>query len=119
MTPLYHWTCSHSVPLIRADHTVRPHMGVSWWTDLGERTQRTRAAVGLSSHILGCDRMDYRCTAARPELLTPWDTWKRDYRLHPGHVELLEAAPGVDPLHWWVSSEPVVVRSVRRQGVPR
>ena len=111
---LYHWTCYHHAPTVRVWRTVTPHMGLSWWTDLGDRSKRTRAATGLTSRTLDCDRMEYRCTATRPDLLTPWLVWRVDHQVAPGHVELLEAAPGARPDHWWVSPDPVQVGSVRR-----
>ncbi len=114
MTGLYHWTCACAAANIRTTRTVRVHMNVSWWTDLAQPGKRTRFACGLSSNLLTCDRMQYRCLAADPSLLIHW----MEYRctLPARHVADLENAPGAQPDHWWVAEGPVPVRSIRRMN---
>lgn len=113
-TVLYHWTCSHGAEAIRRDGAVKPHLGLSWWSDLNQRGRKTRAALGLTSLTLKCDRMEYRCIASDVGLLTPWDVFANT--ANPAFVEGLEMADGSKPEHWWVASEWVPVRSVRWQG---
>jgi hypothetical protein len=112
----YHWCCSHSAAGIRETGTVRPHLGLSWWTDIDTPGRRSRAALGLTSQIIACDRMEYRCEAepwSGHGPLAAWSDYARD-RLDAGFIAELESAPGVDPGRWYVAWEPVPVRSVRR-----
>lgn len=109
---LYHWTCAHSAVQIRNSRTVQTHYRWSWWTDIATPGQRMRAATGLTSNLLGCDRTEYRCTAADPRLLQPWTEHREQVDLDL--VLSLEGVPGARPDRWWVALTPVPVSSVRR-----
>lgn len=112
MTDLYHWTCEHSATQIRNSMTVQTHFRWSWWTDIAESGKRMRAATGLTSNLLGCDRTEYRCTAADPSQLIPWPECREQVDLDL--VLSLEGTPGARPERWWVALGPVPVSSVRR-----
>lgn len=109
----FHWTCAHGAAAIRRDGmTVKPHMGVSWWTNMDKPDRHTRAACVLTSNSLDCDRMQYRCRAASTLLLMPWNAFK--VGLDPDYIEMLEGPFGAKPDRWWVATERVIVNSVRR-----
>jgi len=109
---LFHWTCEHGADAIRRDGmVVKPHLGLSWWTDMDKADRHTRAACVLTSNTIKCDRMQYRCRAVSFGLLIPWSAYAVD--ADPAFVETLEQVPGADPSRWWVASEPVPVSSVR------
>jgi len=110
----FHWTCEHGAAAIRRDGmTVKPHMGLSWWTDLSEPNRHTRAACCLTSVSLGCDRMQFKCRAASDALLIPWSEYKVEHGLDPEYIATLEGDKA-RPEHWWVANERVPVNSVRR-----
>lgn len=111
---LYHWTCAHRAPGIRQDGAVKPYMGLSWWTDLEQPGGRTRKAVVLTSRLLDCDRMAYRCEAGEVADIIRWRDYVKTAGRDAAWVEELEMAPGAKPEHWWVSQVDVPVRSVRR-----
>ena len=105
---LYHWTCDHAVDRIKAAGEIVPNpwTGETWATTLEDRTKRTRLGCGLTSNITNCDRMVHRFRIIDPTVMTRWldirdpdDAW----------VQVLEAAPGVQPETWWVARNPVPV----------
>jgi len=110
---LVHWTCADGAAGIRRDAAVKPRLGMSWWTDLDKPGRRTRAALGLTSHTLTCDRMTFLCRPVDPGLLVPWQEVSPTV---PLLAAALEIPDGAMPGHWWVATEPVPVRSVRRIG---
>ncbi len=108
---LHHYTCDHGADGIRRAGVLRPHLHpwlpdpLVWLTDLDVPVAD---ALGLTSHILSCDRIAHRFTvAAHPSAV--W--WPRFARTLPDRAvrEALEGAPGVLPAHWWVNREPVPV----------
>ena len=107
--PLYHFTCSHGRALIGSPGVLEPHWGFVWLTDLA---RPPREAVGLTSQILDCDRMEFRYRATANGTVVPWTTVRRRYPRE--WVEGLESAPGALLRHWYVS--PVPVPAVLDQG---
>lgn len=113
MTVLYHYTCDHGWSGIRDAGVVRPNAHpllahpLSWWTDLDAPL---REALGLTSHILSCDRARYRVKVVLPEAPTIvwWPRWARGH-VPPRIREYLESAPGAAPAHWYVANQPVPV----------
>lgn len=113
---LYHFTCSDSAPVIAECGELRPKLQpllgcrLVWLTDLDAPT---RAQVGLTSHLLACDRMEYRVTAD-----VDANRWVQYARTFPGRYRRyalnLNATPGALPLHWWVLAEPVPIVAVER-----
>jgi hypothetical protein len=113
---LWHYTCDHGrdaigdrgnlVPLatLRPDKRMTWQGRLVWLTDL-ERPQRD--ALGLTSHILNCDRTVHRYRVTDAALTRRWTSIARD--LPRGYREALESAPGARPRHWWVSENPVPV----------
>jgi hypothetical protein len=121
---LYHFTCEHSAPGIVTDGMLypaamlRPDSPVAdvWWPAslvwLTDRpTPRPAAALGLDPArqiLAGCDRTAYRFRVLEPyDAVVWWPTWRRLHR--PAGAELLEAADGVRPAHWWVCEGPVPI----------
>jgi hypothetical protein len=77
-----------------------------WATDLAKPN---RDALGLTSHMLRCDRTAHRYRID-PTLLLPWIDVRHDVmrKLGMATVEELEATPGSRPMHWWVGFSPVM-----------
>jgi hypothetical protein len=104
---LYHYTCRHSLAKLTAAADVFGTMvlepmspgGLLWLTDL---ETPYREALGLTSMILNCDRTEYRLEVMDPSTVQRWVDVRRQY---PGLREL-ELAPGVMPMHWYVSTSP-------------
>lgn len=108
---LYHFTCYHAADRIGRRGWLRPWANPMWptvpplvWlTDL-ERPERL--AVGLTSDILKCDRMEVRY--ATTQSCEPWRAF----------IERVAAArsmrqlhyPGTQPEHWFVSTVDVRVK---------
>jgi hypothetical protein len=127
----YHYTCDHRAPEIDRDGFLRP------WPDAGARRRHAAAlahwplpdplvwltdldtplrdALGLTADTLHCDRTAHRFTVADPAACQPWHRYAR--RLDPAaRHEVETAAPGLLPMHWWVSIGPVSV--LVRERVP-
>ena len=126
---LFHYTCAHSAPGIDRDRVLRPGpavvlpVGLVWCTDLGPDLL-VPEAVGLTSHLVGCDRTEvgYRVD---PQGVEPWAEWRRgwvrsqltvlgtrEWREARAAVLRLESAHNAMPRHWWVSE--TTVRVVER-----
>lgn len=106
MSVLYHFTCEDAFEPILLDGFLRPgHDGLVWLTDL---PHAPRTALGLTSYSLSCDRMAHR-VLVRQSADTVW--WMKFRRMClPAAKDVitgLESAPGVMPMHWWVSWKPV------------
>lgn len=109
---LYHYTCSHALPGILRDGFLRPNINpllddldLVWLTDLDTPD---RAALGLTSNILSCDRTEHRV-----EVDVEAIHWPRFARRFPAEQRRpLEFAPGAMPMHWYVSETPVPVALV-------
>lgn len=113
---LYHFTCDHGAAGIHSDGYVRPAVDLTdkelplsgqfaWFTDL---LIPDRNGLGLTSHILGCDRTAHRF---RVTDMTEVERWTNVRRYHPEMARELEFAPGAMPMHWWLSTKPVPVAS--------
>lgn len=106
---LWHFTCAHSVEGIEATGQLEPTRQalpmppVVW---LSSAASPPRAALGLSSHMLACDRMAHRYRVeVVPGVTVPWSTYRAT--LPPEVVRVLEATHGTRPGLWWVSESPV------------
>lgn len=109
---LYHFTCSHATPRIRAAGELFPWPQIQldgralvWLTDL---EAPTREQVGLTSKTLRCDRMECRfevdCDPVR------WTDYARGLPREVRRLAAdLSATDGALPAHWWVSEVPVPV----------
>lgn len=104
-SPLWHYTCDHHLlDILKAGRlSPRGSRGLVWLTDLD---LPQREGLGLTSLMLDCDRTRNRLRVADTEGVM----WWMDYRRHVDPVwrESLEGAPGVMPMHWWVSTSPRV-----------
>lgn len=102
---MYHYTCDHGYEGILRDGEVRPnpHTKVSWFTDLPTPDV---SALGLTSHILDCDRTTHRFRATHLGALVSFaEVWRGP-----------DVLPG-EPDHWWVAftNVPVVLDEVADQ----
>lgn len=100
---LYHYTCAHVRARLgrRAMITpqVQPSLGnvrLIWLTDQGTPD---RAALGLTSTILTCDRLAFRYRVEAAGAV-PWNDWKT--RLPFTMIARLESVAGTDPAIWYV-----------------
>lgn len=107
ITHLYHYACAHAAPQIRRSGVIRPNpvarLRLAWFTDL---RVADRQALGLTSHMLACDRTEYRFTVAPADNLLWWPDWCRANGLGWRQRDLYEGTTDAQPGHWWVSSEP-------------
>lgn len=113
---LFHYTCDHGhkalgsgsctlLPLTGQRLTPAPPAGGAfvWLTDLDVPF---RAALGLTSVALRCDRTAHRYRVTGGDA-TPL-RWLQARRLFPpAYRDALERAPGAMPAHWWVAGEGV------------
>lgn len=121
-TLLWHWTCEHSRDRIGDTGTLLPAATLAperfrvleglpwvwqarfvWLTDL---PYPDRLALGLTSHMLTCDRMAHRYRVTDPSQCHRWTKVRRPFAADASRN--LEV-PGTLPRHWWVSTEPVPV----------
>lgn len=102
----WHYTCDHGHEgidgLVVPGGLVGTPSEVAWFTDLG---RPIREALGLTSHLLSCDRTAYRYRVVDPSPLVPWVEVRRRYPW----AAAIELAPGARPRHWLVATEPVAV----------
>lgn len=113
---LVHYTCDHSIDAITAAGLVLPtpqpvlgNRRLSWWTDITWPT--TRESLGLTSHLLSCDRMEYRVEAADTSAIVPWPEFARDL---PRIIRGLLETPGTLPAHWFVAETDIPVAARER-----
>jgi hypothetical protein len=108
---LYHYTCDHGhdqiddlvVPATWQTDRASGTPGVyAWFTDLADPM---RDALGLTSHMLACDRTAHRYRVLDSVGVVPWVTVRRMW----AWAEELESAPGARPRHWFVADGPVRV----------
>ena len=102
---LFHYTCEHGRAGIGDNGWLRPAQTfwggepLIWLTDMDVPD---RVGLGLTSHILSCDRLDYRyvveALAAYPWLTSPFRIAAPWFA-----VVALEGIEGVKPHHWFVS----------------
>lgn len=127
-TVLYHYTCQHGRDGLGEDGRLltlaqqNPGVGMPpaiqelsqliWLTDL---ETPNRAALGLTSRLLRCDRIQYRYRVTDPSVARPWVDMRRSAT--PALVAELESAFGALPMHWWVATAPVRVQYAPMRGV--
>lgn len=111
--PLWHFTCEHAAIRILNDATLRPQRGGLslgiWLTDLPVPPRR---ALGLTSHTLRCDRMEYRFEVPDPVDVVPWLVLEPAM---PAAIRELSETPGAMPAHWFLTAFPQHVGAWRRQ----
>lgn len=114
-----HYTCAHSIDAIHAQGLVsptpQPVLGnrlMSWWTDITWPT--TRESLGLTSHLLLCDRMQYRVEAEDTSQIVPWTKLAHGI---PWDVRRYLEGPGTLPAHWFVAESDVPIRSASGREV--
>jgi hypothetical protein len=109
---LWHFTCSHSVDDIKRMGSLRPHphplldVPLVWLTDL---EHPFREALGLTSHMLMCDRTEHRFQVADTLSAVWWPAYARNHHIDRRTRGELESAPGAMPAHWWVTAESVPI----------
>lgn len=114
---LYHYCCSCSARRITARGFLRPHgaqqFGVAmvWLTD---QAVPDREGLGLTSHILKCDRLERQYVAdVTPAQVQRW--LETDVRRRLSRQDGYEAfEEGRQPQTWWVAYEPVFAVRNRR-----
>jgi hypothetical protein len=113
---MYHYTCRDGYRAIKRDGWIlRPHMAVVggrvvWLTDLAEPDG---PALGLASHVLvTCDRTEFRLRVEASEAVRHWPVWCRETGVLRRFRDLIEFAPGAQPLRWFVSPEPLACEVV-------
>lgn len=130
MVELYHYTCEHGraglgeegtlLPLAQRESlraggmppVIQEVAQFIWLTDLDFPF---RAALGLTSRLLRCDRTRYRYRVRSGDAV-PWMRAREDCT--PAMVEALETAYGVMPVHWWIATTPVRVLYTPIEGKP-
>jgi hypothetical protein len=101
---LFHYTCHHYIKIIGRHGTLMPRdqpvLGghkLVWMTDLAIPD---RNGLGLTSHLLGCDRMAFRYVVTDASCVIPW----KEARFSFGPLAMfLEMSDGAMPEHWFVS----------------
>lgn len=129
---LYHFTCSHAIAGIRRVGALLPLIE---WRDLDRVRQRegycpsglagapavvwltheprpNRDAVGLTSHSLDCDRMEWRCEVLRNGAVR-WTEFATRHGATPEFLANL-CEDDADPALWWVVTRPTLVRRIVR-----
>lgn len=101
---LFHFTCDHGRAALEDSGLLRPNMhpliGIAlvWLTDLDAPFAEP---LGLTSHMLQCDRTSHRYQVTDASSCMPWLRYEyRDPVLEPVWTM---------PRHWWVSESPVPV----------
>lgn len=106
----YHYTClDHGLPGIRETGQLQPHgiaAALVWVTDL---EVPVRDALGLTSHVLDCDRTEARVLVPAHPAIEPWWRWRRAHPEHRAWARELEDSPGARPAHWFVSATPLPI----------
>lgn len=101
---LYHYTCDHGRKGIGLTGWLNPVEGLAgplvWLTDMD---QPDRLALGLTSHLLACDRLDYRYQVRAEMEVEHWPTSLVRARAPELAVMMLESVAGVDPSRWFVT----------------
>lgn len=114
---LYHFTCDHGHDALGDDGILLPlatrldnnpvlfwPARFVWMTDL---TLPNREGLGLTSHILRCDRTRFRYRVTDNRDIFRWSVAARGYTRE--QRDALEAEPGARPAHWYVSESPIPV----------
>lgn len=109
---LYHYCCSCSARHITARGFLMPHGADFFGIDLVWLTDQSvpdREGLGLTSHILKCDRLEHQYIAdLEPRQVQKWldseirRELSRDLTFH-------EFEDNRDPSTWWIATAPVFV----------
>jgi hypothetical protein len=106
----YHYTCDHGRKALGARGMLRPQpqpvlggVRLVWLTDIAKPD---REGLGLTSHLLDCDRLAYRYVVdAEPESWREW-AWRNAV---PWVARMrLEDAPNAAPSTWYVLESSVL-----------
>lgn len=118
---LFHHTCDHGREQIgdQGDliSAAEQRGQVEFWTMnfvwLTSMRYPNREALGLTMHLVGCDRTKFTYEVLLPDddpSIHPWAKVARDL---PRELrDEIERAPGAMPALWWVSLGPVPARLV-------
>lgn len=115
--PFWHFTCEHGraalgdagelVPAVLL--VPDPARLALWWPArlvwLSDLPYPDRQALGLTSHLITCDRTAHRYRVTDAATVQPWARARRPFRHEAAALEV----PGTRPAHWYVSGEPVPV----------
>lgn len=113
---LYHYCCRHSAQAITRVGMLRPFgkelFGVNliWLTD---QAMPNRDGLGLTSHILKCDRLECQyIVQADPPDVERWITSdvRAELAVSPDFHEFED---GRQPETWWISRRPLLARRNR------
>ena len=110
MTELYHFACRHSAHGIGRYGIIVPNfhpvllVKLAWFTD---RPDLDREALGLTSHTLACDRMEYLYRTENATSCVPFLEWAKATG-NPFVGKIVGEASR--PEHWFVSMYSVPVR---------
>jgi hypothetical protein len=113
---LYHFTCHHGMAgierakrLIPHEHPLLPELGpVVWLSDISEGAFAPYA-LGLTSNTLDCDRTEFRYAVPTEDVKPLWHWPEVRRRCERDAARDLEV--GGWPRHWWLSPNPIRVRS--------
>ncbi|MGW2095801.1 hypothetical protein [Promicromonospora sukumoe] len=119
---LYHFTtAARAARIAQSGRLLRPHdmsdlgdalksttwgrelAGLIWMTDLDIPH---REALGLTSHSIQVDRTEARFRVTGADAVS-WMVYRR--KASAELVQVLESAPGVMPMHWFVATQPITV----------
>lgn len=121
---LWHYTCDHGHDAIGQSGYLRSIVDLAtaeklaarglpsefgrwiWLTDLDTPV---RGALGLTSHILGCDRTAHRYRVTWPTGAADIQPWTTVRRLAPRDLLASLEQGDARPRHWYVSRHPVGV----------
>lgn len=117
----WHYTCAHGRRAIGEAGTLVPARTLNptlpewlwqssyvWMTNL---PHARAVSLGLTRHLIGCDRSAYRYRVTDDRDVRPWREVRRQYVDEVDVLlrEALEREPGIRLSHWYVSREPVPV----------
>lgn len=107
---LYHYCCACSARRITARGFLYPHGGALFGVPLVWLTDQAvpdRVGLGLTSHLLKCDRLDFRYMAdVKPDAVERWlDSAARRYLA--GDPDFHDFEDGRQPESWWIATRPV------------
>lgn len=112
---LYHYTCAHRAQKIRETGRIDPNpagYGFAWFTDL---EHPTATALGLTRETLDCDRTETRFEIPADKAVR----WGKVRNHVPRHWrDALELAPGAEPRHWYVATEPIPITDTHQRRLP-
>lgn len=105
----WHYTCNHGFASLGDRGLVLPAVMINpdatapsglwaWFTDL---SVPIRDALGLTQHLVKCDRTAHRYRVVDAGDLQPWRDVRR--QINPVFRGDLESAPGARPRHWYVA----------------